>query len=170
MRTTERIRRARAHSRLLVVPVAAVLLGAAAVGTTATDPPADAADESAVLRIGGGELDERQELLVGLAEEYVDAWHTGDPTDVVERFDTDGRLEIVWGGDRGLQELFAEDGTLADFVERGHGWVSLQRLESMLVGDDVVMFSHHWAASEHENVLYFTDDDEPVIERHVMVP
>ncbi|MFW2381707.1 MAG: nuclear transport factor 2 family protein [Acidimicrobiales bacterium] len=110
---------------------------------------------------GGGDLTARQEQMVEVQGDYVDAWIKGDGAAAAALFTPDGRIEF-WG-----KEYRVDDGTLESYVDRMPAR-TLKVLEPMVIEGDTILSFHTLGASTREDNLQFTRTGEVLIRSHVL--
>ncbi len=138
---------------LFVVAALALALGIL-VGVVASNR---AEDKSDVVRAGGGDLSGRQEEMVEIVEDYIDAWQATDGDQAASFMTDDGFVEYIGEG----WVFSVEDRSLQARISNGP-YTSLRVLEPMVVHDDRVVLTGeidtlglHWSS-----IIQFTTGGE----------
>lgn len=120
----------------------------------------DDTDVGDAVAAGGVELTARQEQMVDLIDDYVDAWQNGDGDAVAAMFAPEGSLTVDG------TEFPVEDGQLAGYVDRTPT-PGLDTLEPVLMSGNT-MFNFHTLGGENtlNNVMEFTVNGELLIISH----
>ncbi|MEE4272834.1 MAG: hypothetical protein V2I67_14265, partial [Thermoanaerobaculales bacterium] len=138
---------------LFVVAALALALGIL-VGVVASNRAEDKLD---VVRAGGGDLSGRQEEMVEIVEDYIDAWQATDGDQAASFMTDDGSIEYIGEG----WVFSVEDRSLQARISNGP-YTSLRVLEPMVVHDDRVVLTGeidslglHWSS-----IIQFTTGGE----------
>lgn len=110
---------------------------------------------------GGGELTARQEQMVEVYDDYIEAWRNGDGAAAAALFTPDGRIEF-WG-----TEYRIDDGTLESYVDRMRAPVP-RTLEPLVIEGETILGFHTLGASTREDNMQFTRTGEVLIRSHVL--
>jgi len=150
MQTVERVEQTsgaevRSHRpwrAVAVVAVVALALGFVGGWLANRDSDSGSSDSGveqprAVL-VGGGALTDRQQQMVGVLDQYMEAWRNGDGQTVASFHTPNGEFVIASTDETTVYSV--ADGSLANYISRGQ-WTGKVLLTPMLVdGDHVTLF------------------------------
>lgn len=150
----------RRRGRVLVALIALVaLVWAAFIGWTL----GNSESESDVYVIGGGELTERQEEMVRVADEFDTALRDGDGAALLALYVPQGVLTVPHEPD-----YRADDGTLAEFMENRTRESLVSFPPTLVMGDSVLRYGSY--AGEHATLIRFTSSGDVLIIRATLTP
>ncbi len=149
----------RRYGAIVLVAVLALLLGAVG-GWVARG--SDGGSDSAIVLAGDGELTARQEQMVAIVEDNMDAWRRRDGDAVAAMYTDDGVGTYL-----GITHR-VDDGGLQAYVGLG-SWTSLEWIRPMLVNDNMLLSFHGYRGHTYTNVFEFTTEGEPMIVSHTII-
>ncbi len=110
---------------------------------------------------GGGSLTARQEQMVELFDDYVEAWQDGDGTAAEDMFTTGGYISMLG------TEYRRSDGSLADIIER-RPVPTMEILEPTLVARNTLFNYHELGGATYQNVVQFNTTGDVAIISHTL--
>jgi hypothetical protein len=149
-----------------LVLIAGLLVGCSggSVSDAETSIPTSAVPD--VVTVGNAPLTDRQQEMVRLARQYVDAWKASDPAAVTEFLAPEGTLESILYED----EFQVSDGTLNDRVQaamNAFDMASLEPVGPLLVDGNMVYSVSEAGPNRFSSLLVFTDTGTVRLLRHI---
>jgi len=110
---------------------------------------------------GGGSLTARQQEMVELYHDYVEAWQEGDGEAAAEMFTEDGYISLLG------TEYRRDDGSIERVIEL-RPVPTLETLEPAVVARNTLFNYHEYLAGTFQNVMQFTTSGEVAIISHTL--